>query len=80
MTSLQSRILVAVIGVPVLLWVVLWAPPLVMHLMLAALSAIGAWELVNCAGSYKAWRAPAGQGLHGEEGGGGGGPGEAPAL
>ena len=60
MTSLQSRILVAAIGAPLLIWVVLWAPPLVMNLMLAALSAIGAWELVNCAGSYKAWRAPAG--------------------
>ena len=58
MTSLQSRILVAVIGVPVLLWVVLWAPPLVMNLMLAALSAIAAWELVRCVSAYKAWRWP----------------------
>ena len=60
MTSLQSRILVAVIGVPVLLWVVLWAPPLVMNLMLALLSGIAAWELVRCVSSCRAWRAPAG--------------------
>ena len=59
MTSLQSRILVAVIGAPLLIWVVLWAPELVMNLMLAVLSAIAAWELVKCAASWKAWRWPA---------------------
>ena len=52
--------MVAAIGAPLLIWVVLWAPPLVMNLMLAALSAIAAWELVRCVSSYKAWRAPAG--------------------
>ena len=59
MTSLQSRILVAVIGVPLLLWVVLWAPPLAMNLMLAVLSGIAAWELVGCASAWKEWRWPA---------------------
>ena len=37
MSSLQSRVLVAVIGVPVLAWVVLWAPMLVMMAALALL-------------------------------------------
>ena len=41
MSSLQSRVLVAVIGVPVLVWVVLWAPPLV---MLVALCLPAAWS------------------------------------
>lgn len=59
MTSLQSRILVAAIGAPLLIWVVLWAPPHVMDLMLALLSGIAAWELVKCAASYQAWKWPA---------------------
>ena len=56
MTSLQSRLLVCVIGVPLLLWVVLWAPMLVVALALAALSAIGAWEMMKCIGSDAGWR------------------------
>ena len=50
MTSLQSRILVAAVGVPVLLWAMLWAPPAVLTAMLAALSGIAAWELLSCTG------------------------------
>ena len=45
MSSLQSRVLVAVIGVPVLVWVVLWAPPLVMLVALCLLAGIGGMEL-----------------------------------
>jgi len=45
---LGSRILVAVIGVPVLVWVVLFAPSIVMALVLCALAGIGAWELQKC--------------------------------
>ena len=45
MSSLQSRVLVAVIGVPVLVWVVLWAPPVVMLAALCALAGIGGMEL-----------------------------------
>jgi len=45
---LRSRILVAVIGVPVLVWVVLFAPSIVMALALCALAGIGAWELQKC--------------------------------
>ena len=48
MSSLQSRVLVAVIGVPVLVWVVLWAPSLVMMAALALLAGIGAMELQKC--------------------------------
>lgn len=53
MSSLQSRVLVAVIGVPVLVWVVLWAPPFVMTLALMALSAVAADELQNCVSGEK---------------------------
>ena len=48
MSSLQSRVLVAVIGVPVLVWVVLWAPPVVMLAALCALAGIGGMELQKC--------------------------------
>lgn len=48
MSSLQSRVLVAVIGVPVLVWVVLWAPPIVMTVALMILAAVAAYELQAC--------------------------------
>ena len=48
MSSLQSRVLVAVIGVPVLVWVVLWAPSIVMLFALCLLAGIGAMELQKC--------------------------------
>lgn len=48
MSSLQSRVLVAVIGVPVLVWVVLWAPPIVMLAALCVLAGIGSIELQKC--------------------------------
>lgn len=48
---MKSRILVAVVGVPVLLWVVLWAPVGVITAALAALAAIGAYELTKCVGA-----------------------------
>ena len=41
---MKSRILVAVVGVPVLVWVVLWAPMLVMMAALALLAGIAAHE------------------------------------
>ena len=53
MSSLQSRVLVAVIGVPVLVWVVLWAPSLVMMAALAILAGIGAMELQKCVSGVK---------------------------
>jgi len=48
MSSLLSRILVAAVGVPVLVWVVLWAPSIVMALALCILAGVGAWELQRC--------------------------------
>ena len=48
MSSLQSRVLVAVIGVPVLVWVVRWAPSIVMLFALCLLAGIGAMELQKC--------------------------------
>lgn len=48
MSSLQSRVLVAVIGVPVLVYVVLWAPSAVMMAALCVLAGIGGLELQRC--------------------------------
>ena len=50
MSSLQSRVLVAVVGVPLLLYVVLAAPPWAMALALMILAAVGGYELQRCAG------------------------------
>ena len=51
MSSLKSRLLVSAVGVPLLLWVVLAAPTIVMTIALAVLSAIGADELMKCVGA-----------------------------
>jgi len=51
MSSLKSRVLVAVIGVPVLVALVLWAPDMVLMAVLALLSGIGAVELQKCVSS-----------------------------
>ena len=53
MTSLQSRLLVSLIGVPILLYVVLGAPMWVLTVMLALLSGIGANELLHCVSGEK---------------------------
>ena len=45
---MKSRILVSVVGVPLILAVVLWAPIGIMAGFLAGLSAIAAWELMRC--------------------------------
>ena len=50
MTSLRSRVLVAIVGIPVLVWVVLWAHPVVMMSALALLAGIAAHELMSCLG------------------------------
>lgn len=47
---MRSRILVAVVGVPVLLYVVLWGPEWLLAAALALLAGIGGWELYRCAG------------------------------
>lgn len=51
--SLKSRILVAVVGVPVLVWVALWAPSIVMLAALCLLAGIGAIELQQCVSGVK---------------------------
>ena len=48
MSSLKSRVLVSVVGVPLLLWVVLGAPTIVMVIALCVLAGIGAYELQQC--------------------------------
>ena len=53
MSSLKSRVLVAVVGVPVLLWVVLWAPSIVMMAALCVLAGFGAMELQQCVSGVK---------------------------
>ncbi|WP_298029879.1 phosphatidate cytidylyltransferase [uncultured Dysosmobacter sp.] len=50
---MKSRILVAVIGVPVLVWVVLWAPSVVMLAALCLLAGIGGMELQQCVSGVK---------------------------
>ena len=47
---MRSRLLVSVIGVPVILVVILWAPVMVLVVALALLSAIAAFELMRCVG------------------------------
>lgn len=50
---MKSRILVAAVGVPVLVWVVLWAPSIVMMAALCLLAGIGAMELQQCVSGVK---------------------------
>ena len=50
MSSLKSRVLVCVVGIPLLLWVVLSAPDVVIMTALAILAGIAAHELMDCIG------------------------------
>ena len=50
---MKSRILVAVLGVPVLIYVVLWAPSIVMMTALCLLAGIGGMELQQCVSGVK---------------------------
>ena len=50
---MKTRILVAVVGVPILVWLVLWAPPVVVAAALALLAGIGGRELYLCTGGKK---------------------------
>ena len=51
--SLKSRVLVAVVGIPLLLWVLLWASKTVMMVVFMALAGIGAAELQMCVSGGK---------------------------
>ena len=53
MSSLKSRVLVSVVGVPLLVWIVLWAPTIVMMAALCILAGIGAIELQQCVSGTK---------------------------
>ena len=48
MSSLESRVLVSVVGIPVLVAIVLWAPSIVVLAAVALLAGIGAIELQQC--------------------------------
>lgn len=50
---MKTRILVAVVGIPVLAYVVLWAPPAVMLVALMLLAGIGGAELQRCVSGVK---------------------------
>ena len=53
---MKSRLLVSAVGIPLILLVILWAPIVVLSAALALLSAIGAWELMNCVGAHPNWK------------------------
>ncbi len=53
MSSLKSRLLVSVVGVPLLLWVVLGAPVVVILAALCILAGFGAVELQQCVSAEK---------------------------
>jgi hypothetical protein len=47
MSSLKSRLLVSAVCIPLLFWIVLWAPIAVLRWALAILSVIGAVEMLS---------------------------------
>lgn len=51
---MRSRLLVAAVGVPLILLLILWAPVWALALTLALLAAIAAYELLQCAGAGSA--------------------------
>ena len=50
---MKSRILVSVVGIPVLIAIILWAPDVVIALALMILAGIGAYEMMKCVGAAK---------------------------
>lgn len=50
---MKSRILVAVVGLPVLVYVVLWAPSAVMMAALCVLAGVGGMEMQQCVSGVK---------------------------
>lgn len=50
---MKSRILVAVVGVPILLYIVLWGHPTLLLFALALLAGIGGHELYRCVGGER---------------------------
>ncbi len=54
---MKSRLLVAALGIPLILWLILWAPLAAIEIVLVLLSGIGAWELMKCVDAPKYWHA-----------------------
>ena len=52
---MKSRLLVAAVGIPFLLWAILWAPVVVLEILILLLSGIGAYELMKCVGATPYW-------------------------
>ena len=52
---MRSRVLVSVVGVPLILLIVFWAPAWVLALALALLSAIAAFEMMRCVGVVRSF-------------------------
>ena len=52
---MKSRLLVAAIGIPLILWLILLAPVAALETALFLLSGIGAWELMKCIDAPKNW-------------------------
>lgn len=50
---MKSRLLVAAVGVPLIFWLILWAPEWALALTLALLSGVGAYELMSCVGAVR---------------------------
>ena len=48
-----KRVMVAVVGLPLLILILGWAPSWATMLLLAAMCAIGAWELMHAAAGEK---------------------------
>ncbi len=54
---MKSRLLVAAVGIPFILWLILLAPLTALKTVLVLLSGIGAWELMKCVDAPRYWRA-----------------------
>lgn len=52
---MKSRLLVAAVGIPLILWLILWAPLAALEIVICLLSGIGAWELMKCVDAPKDW-------------------------
>lgn len=53
---MKSRLLVAAVGIPLILYAILWAPLAILKIILALLSAIGCLELMKCVNAHSNWQ------------------------
>lgn len=53
---MKSRLLVAAVGIPLILYAILWAPLGILKFILALLCAIGGFELMKCINAHSNWR------------------------